>query len=106
MNDRLNQMLIFLEQDPNDSFTRYAVGLEYLSLKDYELAIRHFTTLLNQDSDYLATYYQLGGIYATLEQFDKAEEIYNSGIKVARKQADIHTLSELQFALDELESLR
>ncbi len=103
---RLEQMLSFLEQDPNDSFTRYAVGLEYMSLKDYPTAARYLNELRERDPAYVATYYQLGQLYTTLEEWDKAEEAYTAGTAVARNVRDLHALSELQAALDDLETLR
>jgi len=30
---RLQALQRFLEQDPNDSFTRYAIAMEYVSMK-------------------------------------------------------------------------
>ena len=42
---RLEQMLAFIEQDTKDSFSRYAVGLEYMSMKNYSLSVNHFEKL-------------------------------------------------------------
>ena len=42
---RLEQMLAFLEQDPNDSFARYAVALEYASARDYSSAVEQLGEL-------------------------------------------------------------
>jgi Tfp pilus assembly protein PilF len=103
---RLETMLGFLEQDPNDSFSRYAVALEYMGLKEYHLAQRYLTELIERDPDYVATYYQLGQVYTALEEWDRAEGAYSAGIVVARKAGDLHAASELQAALDELETLR
>lgn len=100
---RLEQMLAFIEQDPKDSFSRYAVGLEYMSMKNYSLSVNHFEKLYELDPEYLPTYYQLGSVYAILEELVKAELIYKKGIVLA-KLGDLHTCSELELALDELES--
>lgn len=103
---RLEQMLSFLEQDPNDSFSRYAVALEYMSLKEYNRAEEYLSELRRRDPDYVATYYQLGQVHTALEEWEKAEEIYNAGIMAGRKAGDLHAVSELQAALDELDTLR
>ena len=103
---RLDQMLSFLEQDPDDSFSRYAVALEYMSRKEYDLARGYLEELRRRDPDYVATYYQLGQLCATVEDWDGAEEAYNAGIVVGRKVGDLHAVSELQAALDELDTLR
>jgi Tfp pilus assembly protein PilF len=103
---RLDQMLAFLEQDQNDSFSRYAVALEYMSVKDHRKAREYLTELRHRDPDYVATYYQLGHVYSELEEWDAAEETYNAGIAVGKKAGDLHAVSELQQALDELDTLR
>jgi tetratricopeptide (TPR) repeat protein len=103
---RLDQMLKFVEDDPNDSFSRYAVALEYAGMKDYDRAIDYLTELRRRDPDYVAAYYQLGQAYAAVSRWDEAEEAYNQGIVVGRKLRDLHTVSELQAALDELDTLR
>jgi predicted Zn-dependent protease len=99
-------MLAFLEQEPNDSFTRYAVALEYMGLKEYHVAQRYLAEVRERDPDYVATYYQLGQVYTALEDWDRAEETYAAGIAAGRKMGDLHAVSELQAALDELETLR
>jgi predicted Zn-dependent protease len=99
-------MLGFLEQDPNDSFTRYAVALEYMGLKEYRIAQRYLAELVERDPDYVATYYQLGQVHTALEAWDEAEKAYTAGIAAGRKAGDLHAVSELQAALDELETLR
>ncbi len=103
---RLEQMLSFLEQDPTDSFTRYAVALEYMSRKEYRVAEDYLNGLRERDPNYVATYYQLGQIYTSLEEWDNAEEAYTTGSTIARKEGDLHALSELQAALDDLDTLR
>ncbi len=99
-------MLQFLEQDPDDSFSRYAVALEFSSRGERERAIEYLTELRRRDPAYLATYYQLGGAYAALERYDEAEEAYRAGIDVGRRAGDLHTVGELGQALDELETMR
>jgi len=106
VNDRLAQMLQFLEQDPNDSFARYAVALEYASRKQPVQAIATLVELRQRDPEYVALYYQLGGLYAAAERIEDAEETYRTGITVALRQNDRHTAAELEAAIDELDALR
>src|SRR5205085_5656751 len=103
---RLEQMLQFLEKDPQDSFTRYAVALEYRSANQSSEALQQFRELLARDPNYLPTYYQLGQLLASQRDFDGAERAYREGIALARKTGDLHTASELDAAIDELVDLR
>ena len=100
---RLEQLQKFLEQDPRDSFTRYAIGLEYASKKDLDLAIQSFEELRSLDASYVPTYYQLAACYRDKSDRTNAEAIYKLGISQARAANDLHAASELQAALDELD---
>lgn len=91
-----------LEADPNDSFSRYALGLEYVSLNDYDEAQKEFNFILINDPQYLPVYYQLGKVLEIAGDIDKALKIYQQGLYVASSQNDAHTKSELQDAIDSL----
>jgi Tfp pilus assembly protein PilF len=90
----------FLRENANDSFSRYALALEYLKLNQVDDARREFETVRDNDPDYLATYYQLGQLYSRLGLRHEAEKTFRTGITVAAKQGDAHTQSELESALE------
>jgi tetratricopeptide (TPR) repeat protein len=100
---RLEKLQEFLTADPNDSFTRYAIGLEYLSMKDFPKAAEIMEVLIINDPGYVATYYQLGDCYRQMKENEKAKNCYKNGMMHARAANDLHTVSELLMALDELE---
>jgi tetratricopeptide (TPR) repeat protein len=100
---RLESLLRFLEQDPNDSFTRYAVALEYVSAGDLETGISYLKDLLDRDPGYVAAYQQLGYLYEELERNEDAADILKRGIEIALKAGDTHAASEMQAALDDAE---
>jgi tetratricopeptide (TPR) repeat protein len=99
---RLEALKRFLEQDPNDSFTRYAVALEYVALNQFEDAISILEKLQQKDPKYLATYQQLGHLYAKNGLKEQARRIYKLGVEVADKAGERHTASKLQEALEQL----
>ena len=103
---RLDEMLRFLEQDPDDSFARYAVALELRSQGRLDDAVAQLGELRRRDAAYGATYYQLGEILAQRGDVDGAEEAFRAGMEVARAAGDLHTRSELEAALDDLDALR
>lgn len=100
---RLQKLQEFLAQDPNDSFTQYAIGLEYASLKQYDEAINMLEALRARDANYVPTYYQLADFYRQTEAKEQALAIYKEGISRARANNDLHALSELQAAMEDLE---
>ena len=100
--NRIEILTGFLKQDPNDSFSRYALALEYVKVGQPEDARREFETVLANDPEYVATYYQLAGFYRTLGLKHEAEKTYRAGIVAASKAGDAHTQSELEGALESL----
>jgi len=100
--NRIEILSGFLQQDPNDSFSRYALALEYVKAGRTDDARREFETVLEKDPSYVATYYQLGGFYRSQGLKHEAEKTYRTGIAVASKAGDSHTQSELEGALESL----
>jgi Tfp pilus assembly protein PilF len=100
--NRIEILSGFLQQDPNDSFSRYALALEFVKAGQIDDARREFETVLEKDPSYVATYYQLGGFYRAQGLKHEAEKTYRSGIAVAAKVGDSHTQSELEGALESL----
>ncbi|HHP7237043.1 tetratricopeptide repeat protein [Longibacter sp.] len=98
MPDRLDQLLDFYEEDPDDNFVRFALAQEYLKRDQPEKALALFEELVDTDPDYVGTYYHLGKLYEQLGRTPDAIETYDQGIEVARDQRDTKNLSELQDA--------
>lgn len=98
MTDRLNQLLDFYDEDPQDNFVRFALAQEYLKRDQPEKALDLFEELVDTDPDYVGTYYHLGKLYERLDRTEDAIDTYDAGIEVAREQRDTKNLSELQDA--------
>lgn len=98
--NRIEILKGFLKDTPNDSFSRYALALEYVKIGQNEDALREFETVKKNDPDYVATYFQLGQLYQKLGQRHEAEKTLRTGITVAAKAGDEHTRSELEGALE------
>jgi tetratricopeptide (TPR) repeat protein len=100
MTNRLEQLLRFYEEDPNDPFNIYGLALEYLKT-DPPKSRKLFDTLLEMHPEYLPAYYHAARLYATTDR-DAALEIYERGIQLAKKINDLKALRELQSAYQEL----
>ena len=102
ISSRIENLRNMLQTDPNDTFARYALGLEYISINEYENAKDIFEELKTLDPNYIATYYQLGKTYEQLGDENQARKIYEKGIFVSASQSDFHTKEELEQALNDL----
>ena len=99
---RLELLQKLVEKDPSDSFSKYAIGLEYQSMNELEKARDVLEELRNSDPAYHATYYQLGKIYEQLGDEQMAKKIYEQGIYLTTGQGEHHAKSELEQAINEL----
>mgnify|MGYP006426182873 CR=1 FL=1 len=97
--DRIAQLESFLEEDPDDAFTRFALAQEHLKQEDLDAAQSYFEALVDEQPDYVGTYYHLGKLYERRGHTEQAISTYEQGIEVARTQRDRKNLSELQDAL-------
>jgi Tfp pilus assembly protein PilF len=100
--DRVESLNKMLESHPEDLFLHYALAMEYLSAGDDALAMEKLEWIRLKTPAYLALYYQLAKVYEKLEETEKAIDIYEQGIEVAREQKEMKTMNELRSALDEL----
>lgn len=102
-NNRIESLLNFLNEDPEDSFVRFALAKEYEKMGTLKKALDTYLSLKEMDANYVGLYYHLGGLYENLNEKNKALQTYEEGITVAKKIADFHALSELHNAKTNLE---
>ncbi|HXE72003.1 MAG TPA: tetratricopeptide repeat protein [Candidatus Nitrosotenuis sp.] len=95
-------LLAFLEKDPGDLFSRYALGLEFLSEGDHDRAAETFEEVRRRDPNYVALYYQLGKAHQQAGRLDQAREAWREGARVAARAGDWHAEEELSQALESL----
>ena len=105
MVDRLQLLLDYQKEDPDDPFTSFALAQEYLKRDDLTTARSYLEQLVVASPDYIGTYYHLGKLYERLELVPEAVRIYEKGIDAARAQREFHALSELQSALQKVKGL-
>ena len=93
----------FVAQDPNDSFSRYALALELEKENRVSDALPQLREVIARDPGLVAAYQQLGRLLAQSGADEEAREIYRQGISVATGAGDQRARSEMQLALDMLD---
>ncbi len=101
-NDRIQQLIRFVQEEPHDPFNVYALAMEYLTGQQGQ-AMTYFDQLLTEHPTYLATYYHAAALYAEREDVDRATELYIQGMELAKAQNNQKTLLELQRAKQAME---
>lgn len=97
-NERLQQLLNYLTDDPGDPFLIYAVAMEYKPT-DPDQAMEYLRKLLNDHPDYIPTYYHAAEILVEKQgREDDIKAVFEKGITVAREAGDHKALQELKTA--------
>lgn len=103
----MNKRLLFLENlvksGSADSFSRYALALEYRREQRAEDAIGVFEELRQLDPAYVPQYLMAGQILLSLGRTAEAKKVFEEGIERAQTARDSHAESELRSALTDLE---
>lgn len=100
--NRIEQLKEFLKDTPEDPFLHYALTMEYLKQEDHSNAQLGFEQMVSTYPSYVGTYYHFGKFLEKLDEKERAENIYNEGIVVARNARNMHAMGELQGALQML----
>jgi Tfp pilus assembly protein PilF len=100
--NRIEKILEFLEQKPNDNFLRHALALEYIKQGDYVKAQNLFEAVLNDSPDYIGSYYHLAKLLERKGETESAIGWYEKGMQVAKNTGDQHAYNELQAAYEDL----
>jgi tetratricopeptide (TPR) repeat protein len=101
-NNRLDILRGMVAANPNDSFARYGLAMEYVKTGELQAAVTEFDQLLQANPNYAAAYFHGGQALEKLGRLDDARSMYLKGIDVTTTTGDLHTRSELQAALDVL----
>ncbi len=101
--DRIEKLLELLKNDEKDSFLNHALALEYIKMGNDQKALSLFVDLLENEPTYVGSYYHLGKLYEKIGEIEKAIDIYENGMREAKKVGDQHSYNELMGAKEEIE---
>ena len=99
---KLEQLIALLQSDPNDSFVRYGIAMEYAKQGRYAAALVEFHELIRRDPKYVPAYFMGGRATAQSGDTEAAKALYRRGIAVANQIGDHHAAGEIGEALEEL----
>jgi FimV-like protein len=103
--DRIEKLKEFLRVDPDDSFTKHALAMEYMAKGDDRTARRYLEEVLERDPAAIGSYYQLGKLLERTGEADFALQWYKKGMAAARAAGEKRAYNELQAAYDDLADL-
>ena len=102
MSKRLDFLQNMTASGKADSFTWYALALEYKGLARVEDALSTFQQLRERDQDYVPMYLMCGTMLVEANRRDDAKEWLLAGLAAARKKGDSHAAGEIEGVLASL----
>jgi len=96
---KIKQLARQIKSNPEDSFSKFALALEFKKQQNFNNAGILFEDILENDPGYVGVYYHLAKLYEERGQLNDAQKLYQRGIKIADKQDERRTKKELSEAL-------
>lgn len=100
--NRIERIKEMLAANSGDSFLQHALALEYIKIEEDERARKLFEKLLQENENYVGSYYHLGKLLERNDKMNEAIAIYEKGMLKAKEAGDMHTYNELQTAFEDL----
>src|SRR5277367_4842102 len=100
--DRIAALNDILTQNPNDTFARYGLAMEYSRQGDLDRALAEFSILLKTNPDYTPGYFMAAQALAKADRTADAKTMLTDGIASARRVGNLHALGEMEAMLAEL----
>ena len=100
--DRVAQLKAFLEKSPDDAFVQHALALEYIKQGDDATAQKLFENVLQQNENYVGSYYHLAKLLERIGERDAAIAVYEKGMAKSKALGENHAYNELLAAYEDL----
>lgn len=102
-NSKIKKLAGYIKNNPDDSFSKFALALEFLKEDRLNKARILFEDIQKKDPEYDGVYYHLGKLYERSGLQEDALNTYKKGVEVAANNKNKRNVSELKEALAELE---
>ena len=96
---RLEVLLKMTAREDADSFTWYALALEYKGLARIDDAFAAFQKLRAKDENYVPMYLMCGTMLIEANRRGEAQEWLAAGLGIAKRKGDGHAAGEIEAAL-------
>jgi predicted Zn-dependent protease len=100
--DRIAALNEILTQNPDDTFARYGLAMEYSRQGDFDRALAEFSILLKGNPDYTAGYFMAAQTLVRADRVNDAKTMLTDGLASSRRTGNLHAQSEIEAMLAEL----
>ncbi|MFZ0772811.1 MAG: hypothetical protein WCA49_00610 [Candidatus Sulfotelmatobacter sp.] len=100
--DRIAALNEILTQNPEDTFARYGLAMEYSKQGDLDRSLAEFSILLRANPDYTPGYFMAAQTLVRADRSGEAKTMLTEGIASARRTGNLHAQGEMEAMLAEL----
>jgi predicted Zn-dependent protease len=100
--NRIAMLSEVLTANPEDSFARYGLAMEFSKAGQVDQALEEFKTLIAKNPDYTPAYFMAAQTLSGASRADEAKRWLVDGISSARRTGNPHAQSEMTAMLEEL----
>lgn len=101
--DRLAMLNEILSQNPDDTFARYGLAMEYSKAGEVDRALQEFQKLVAANPDYAAAYFMAAQTLTRASRNEEAKKMLADGILAAQRTRNAHAQSEMEAMLADLQ---
>jgi hypothetical protein len=102
MTSRREKIEAMLADEPNDTFLRYSLAMEYSKEGDHENSLSRLEELRGQTPPFIPAFFMAAQQLAALSRIDESRTLLRDGIEHARGQGDSHAAAEMSELLTSL----
>ncbi|HSF46684.1 MAG TPA: tetratricopeptide repeat protein [Chitinophagaceae bacterium] len=100
--DRIEKLNNMLSQHPGDPFLQHALALEHIKAGNDGEAKQLFTNILDNDPDYVGSYYHLALLLIRQGESQQAIRWCEQGLAACKRVGDQHAFRELNTVYEDL----
>jgi len=100
--DRIAALTEILAANPDDTFARYGLAMEYSKAGQIDEALKEYKTLVEKNPDYTPAYFMAAQTLASASRVAEAKRWLVDGISSASRTGNAHAQSEMTAMLEEL----
>ncbi len=100
--DRIALLSEILVANPEDTFARYGLAMEYSKAGQIAKALEEYKTLIGKNPDYTPAYFMAAQTLASAGRVEEAKRWLVDGISSACRTGNQHAQSEMTAMLEDL----
>jgi tetratricopeptide (TPR) repeat protein len=100
--DRITALTEILAANPEDTFARYGLAMEYSKAGQIDHALAEYKTLIEKNPDYTPAYFMAAQMLASASRVDEAKRWLVDGISSASRTGNAHAESQMTAMMEEL----